>query len=144
MNIIAYDPQYAQDIVSLWRSSKRHALGDYKVVHSFADMLNYLTKIMSVKETLYLAINDDKLLGFMALKDDWINQLYVDVTVLNQGIGSQFIELAKSKSNGFLQLYCFERNKAGCQFYQKHGFNIATFGADNEEGLPDILYKWRV
>ncbi|MBL1421108.1 MAG: GNAT family N-acetyltransferase [Alphaproteobacteria bacterium] len=142
MNIITYLPEYAAQIVNLWRASKRHALGDYKEVHSTADMLHYLTAVMCLEEAVYLAINDDKLLGFMALKDNWINQLYIDINYLNQGIGSQFMQLAKQKSDGVLQLYCFERNEAACQFYQKHEFKATEFGTDNEEGLPDILYKW--
>lgn len=144
MKIIDYNPKYAERIVDLCLISKRHALGDYTEPHNSADMLDYLTQIMAVEQNVLLGIEADKLVGFMTLRKNWIEQLYIDVAHLNQGLGSQFMARAKQSSPTILHCYTFERNLPARAFYEKHGFVAIEFGSENEENLPDILYKWQV
>lgn len=142
MKIIEYETQYADDVIKLWRKSKRQALGDYTEKHNYDAMLQYLSQIMAVEQQVFLGINHNKLVGFMALHKNWIEQLYIDINRLNAGFGSQFMGLAKQISPVHLQAYCFERNIPARQFYEKHGFLATEFGDSNEENLPDILFKW--
>ncbi|WP_411079432.1 hypothetical protein [Streptomyces sp. cmx-18-6] len=43
-----------------------------------------------------------------------------------------------------LSLYVFRRNAAARAFYERHGFTAVAFddGGRNEEGEPDVLYRW--
>lgn len=70
MKIINYDPKFAKNIITLWRASKRHALGNYSEPHNFDDMHHYLTQVMSQVENVYLGMVGDKLIGFVSLKDN--------------------------------------------------------------------------
>ncbi len=86
---------------------------------------------------------DAALLGFIALRADWIDQLYVAPGQQGRGIGSRLIALAQAASP-VLQLWTFQRNAGARRFYERHGFVAVEErdGSDNEEGEPDIRYRW--
>ncbi|WP_367317500.1 GNAT family N-acetyltransferase [Vibrio coralliilyticus] len=81
--------------------------------------------------------------AFVAINDSEINQLYVHRKFQSMGIGSQLLAMAKQQSSGRLSLRTFENNIRAQQFYERHGFVAIGGDAENEEGLPDILYEWR-
>jgi putative acetyltransferase len=89
------------------------------------------------------AFEGGALLGFMALRACWIDQLYVAPGQQGRGIGSRLIALAKAASP-VLQLWTFQRNTGARRFYAHHGFVAVEErdGSDNEEGEPDIRYQW--
>lgn len=139
-----YCPQFAHQIVGLWRASKRSALGNYQEPYEFSDMLHYLTTVMVKDHTIKVALNasESKVIGFMALREGVIAQLYVHVGYKGRGVGARLLNIAKSLSPKKLELHTFEMNKPAVVFYEKHGFRTVAFGSDNEEGLPDLLMQW--
>ncbi len=84
------------------------------------------------------------LLGYMALHEGWVAQLYIRPGHWRQGIGTALLAHAKAARPGGLRLWCFQRNDRARAFYEKHGFRIETMtdGAGNEEKEPDVLYAW--
>ena len=54
------------------------------------------------------------------------------------------LEQAKAGADE-LSLWTFQQNLRARLFYERHGFSVVTEtdGADNEEKLPDVLYRWR-
>lgn len=85
----------------------------------------------------------DALIGFIAFRSEWIDQLYVLPEHQAQGAGGALLDLAKSRA-ARLQLWTFQRNTGARRFYEKRGFIAIreTDGRDNEEREPDILYCW--
>jgi ribosomal protein S18 acetylase RimI-like enzyme len=92
--------------------------------------------------------SDEAVVGMMAVSREdgigWIDQLYLDPSVVGRGIGTQFIELAKRSLGSPIRLFTFQENAGARRFYERHGFRPITFsdGADNEEHCPDVLYAW--
>jgi putative acetyltransferase len=86
-----------------------------------------------------------ELLGFIAFREGWIDQLYVLPLSQRRGIGTALLQVAQSKS-GHLSLWTFLRNKNARRFYEKHGFVLVqeTDGTRNEEKEPDAMYSWRL
>jgi GNAT superfamily N-acetyltransferase len=82
--------------------------------------------------------------GYMALHDEWVAQLYVRPGHWRRGIGAALLGHAKALRPGGLRLWCFQRNAAARAFYERQGFRVErmTDGADNEEREPDVLYVW--
>ena len=84
-----------------------------------------------------------ELIGIIAFRRDWIDQLYVLPDAQRQGIGSSLLKVAQ---NAFplLNLWTFQRNLPARQFYEANGFAAVreTDGSNNEEKEPDILYRW--
>ncbi|WP_087003410.1 GNAT family N-acetyltransferase [Rhizobium sullae] len=83
---------------------------------------------------------DEELVGFIAFRTDWIDQLYVLPSWHGQGAGDALLEVAKGAASS-LQLWTFQKNTPARRFYEKRGFVLvnATDGSDNEE---HSLYRW--
>lgn len=87
---------------------------------------------------------DDEVIGFIAFRKGWIDQLYVLPHRQNQGAGRVLLQVAKGASPS-LMLWTFQRNAPARRFYEKHGFVAVkqTDGSGNEEREPDVLYQWQ-
>jgi putative acetyltransferase len=84
------------------------------------------------------------MIGFIAFREGWIDQLYVLPARQNRGAGRSLLQVAKAASPE-LMLWTFQRNLAARRFYERHGFVPVseTDGSRNEEREPDVLYRWR-
>lgn len=82
--------------------------------------------------------------GFCALRENWIDHLYVAPAVHGQGLGSALLDKATA-AQPFLRLWVFQRNTPAIRFYEARGFRLVeqTDGSGNEEREPDVLYEWR-
>jgi GNAT superfamily N-acetyltransferase len=83
-------------------------------------------------------------IGYMAFRPDFIEHLFVHPSHQGAGLGLMFLERAKEGA-AELTLWTFQQNLRARRFYERHGFStiLETDGADNEEKLPDVLYRWR-
>jgi GNAT superfamily N-acetyltransferase len=81
--------------------------------------------------------------GFIAFRQDWIDQLYVLPGAQGQGIGTSLLRVAQD-CFASLQLWTFQRNANARRFYEARDFVLVceTDGARNEEKEPDALYRW--
>jgi chorismate mutase len=80
----------------------------------------------------------------MTVEPGWVEQLYVDPQWRGRGLGDRFVELAKQRQPGGLELWTFQVNTPACRFYERHGFVEVerTDGAGNEEHVPDLRMVW--
>jgi len=87
------------------------------------------------------ALEETALVGMIAFREDWIDQLYVLPGAQGRGWGTALLNAAKSAS---LHLWTFQRNHPARRFYEQRGFVLIrqTDGAANEEKEPDALYVW--
>ena len=142
VRLVEWDARYAEASVAMWRASKARALG-IEEAHSFDDHVYFLTEILALSDEIWLALAGERVVGLLATDGEFVNQLYIHVDYQRLGIGSRLLGLAKARSAGRLQLRSFEVNVVARRFYEAHGFEIVGCGDDNEEGLPDILYRWQ-
>jgi putative acetyltransferase len=86
---------------------------------------------------------DEAMIGFIAFRDEWIDQLYILPHRQRQGVGRALLQIAKAASPR-LFLWTFQRNAPARRFYESHGFVVVreTDGSGNEEREPDVLYQW--
>lgn len=82
--------------------------------------------------------------GYIAFRLDFIEHLFVRPESQGLRLGAVMLDKAKADT-AELSLWTFQQNLRACRFYEKHGFVVAkeTDGRDNEEKLPDVLYRWR-
>jgi GNAT superfamily N-acetyltransferase len=85
----------------------------------------------------------DAIDGFIALRADWIDHLYVRPECHRQGIGTALLAQAM-QTYPLLRLWTFQRNETAIRFYRARGFREIerTDGSGNEEREPDILFEW--
>lgn len=104
---------------------------------------HYCEKVWTERKSFVADINAT-VAGFLALSEEgFVTALYVDRDHRGRGLGARLLERAKDEFPDGLQLWTFLANSGARAFYQRAGFveERRTEG-DNEEGLPDVLYRW--
>jgi GNAT superfamily N-acetyltransferase len=93
--------------------------------------------------TIWGAADEHGLLGIIAFREGWIDQLYVLPGRQRGGIGTTLLRVAQDAFPN-LELWTFRRNPGARRFYERHGFVAMreTDGSRNEEKEPDLLYRW--
>ena len=142
-------------------SLRRLELGDMDAaahVHrmAFDDRLPWLAGLHTPEEdrafyrqrvfaelTLWGATEGNAIVGIIAFRPDWIDQLYVLPSAQGRGTGTSLLRIAQGRAPS-LQLWTFQRNMRARRFYETRGFVAIreTDGQANEEREPDILYRW--
>lgn len=89
------------------------------------------------------AEQQSKLVGIIAFRPEWIDQLYVLPDAQRRGVGGDLLEIAQDRFP-VLNLWTFRRNLPARRFYESNGFVALreTDGSRNEEKEPDVLYQW--
>ncbi len=139
---VEFHPDMADELVTMWRRSFNRALAPYKDPHSFTEHREFLLDVLVKRAELTVALHEKVIIGFMAQVGENIEQLYLHVNHQGQGVGSQFIELAKSVSPERLHLFTFQRNLKARRFYKKQGFREINYGYLNMEGLADVEMEY--
>lgn len=132
------------DIANLFRMSRQYFLPYLPDLHSASEDLEYFRNEVSVSNQIYLAKQNDELIGFIAFSSDMVSHLYLLPGFEGKGIGKALLEKAKENSVE-LKLWVFQRNDRAVQFYQSNGFKVVkkTDGSSNEEKEPDFLMQWK-
>jgi GNAT superfamily N-acetyltransferase len=122
-----------------------HATYDFPLAHSDEEVRGWVADDLIATEETWVAEDDGRVVAMMVLDDAGIGQLYVDPARLGEGIGGQLMALAKERRPAGLALYTFQVNERARRFYEHHGFVVAWLGdgSANEEGQPDVLYRWQ-
>lgn len=135
-------------IAHIFLTSFKHFIPSVTLAHSDKDVSQWIPNVLLKTQDVRVAELDGKIVGMMAMKQHdgigWINQLYLDPSVVRQGIGTQFLSLAKATLGAPIRLYAFQANTNARHFYEHHGFKAIAFGdgSGNEEKSPDVLYEW--
>ena len=137
-------PDEADAVAAIARQSRAHFLPYLPDLHSFeGDKKFYRNRVFQDCE-VWVAEDDQELVGFCAFKDGWVDHLYLLPAYVGGSLGETLLNKAKN-NHGFLQLWVFQRNFRAISFYERNGFQKVkeTDGSSNEEQTPDALYEWR-
>lgn len=137
-----YRPQDFERTVRLWYEVGTAAHPYVADRFSYADYAAYFRDVMSLGCAIWLAEAADELAGFIILRGDYVDQLFVAVAHQRRGIGRVLMARARDQSPESLWLRCFVRNTKARAFYERLGFRPVDFGV-SEEGEPEIRYRWR-
>ena len=113
------------------------------MVHDDDDVRRWVRENLVPSCEVWLAVDGDDVVGLLALEHEWVDQLYVDPSRLNEGVGTALLDHAKAQRPDGLDLWAFQSNTGARRFYERHGFVAVAFtDGDNEEGAPDVRYRW--
>ena len=144
----AATPADADDIAQVYLTSRKHFLPYARLVHSDEQVRQWIAEALIPTSDIWVARLDGRIVGMLAIRRDetagWIDQLYLLPEAVGQGMGSEFIQIAKTNLGPPIRLYTFQANPGARRFYERHGFKAIAFsdGVQNEEKCPDILYEW--
>jgi GNAT superfamily N-acetyltransferase len=137
-------PSDAAAIAALHLAARRHAMPWLRELYSDEQVRTWTRDTLLPKAEVLVAEIADRPVGYMALVDDILDDLYVGPGYQGQGVGSLLLDRAKALRPAGLRLYAFQRNRRARDFYEARGFVPVRLsdGLDNQEKEPDVLYQW--
>lgn len=138
------EPTDAVAIAEVWLRSFNAALPTVRRAHSDDDVRGWIRDVLVPAGTVLVVEVNTTVVGLLALRSSWIEQLYVDPEWQRRGVGALLVSRAKRQEPSGLQLWTFQTNRLAQQFYERHGFVAVewTDGSANEEREPDVRYVW--
>ncbi len=113
------------------------------MVHTDSEVHEWFATIVMPEQEVWIALTDQSIDGVLVTSPGWIEQLYVAPGRARAGIGSALLDHAKAQADGPLDLWTFAGNVGARRFYERHGFvEVERTDGDNEEGAPDIRYRF--
>lgn len=133
--IHSLDEKLLTQIVSLWEKAVRtshHFLSMDEINH----IKHYVPEAVCSVEKLYVACEEDKIVGFMGTNQEKLEMLFVYPT--GKGIGSQ---LMNQVNIHYVDVN--EQNELAYQFYRKKGFDVYERSELDEQGNPYPILKMK-
>ena len=136
-------PADAPDIARVHRASFDDRLPWLSGIHTPDEDLAYFRDTVCATCVLWGGFEGQRLIGFIAFRDGWIDHLFVAPEHQGVGLGTRLLDQAKATKSR-LRLWTFQRNDGARNFYESHGFVQIdiTDGSGNEEREPDVLFEW--
>ena len=107
------------------------------------ELAPYLGTRVGSGAALTLAESEGAMVGVMVHGGGWIEQLAISPAFQRRGIGKRLVHAALDASPTGVQLWTFASNTRARDFYEHLGFEqVAMTGGDNEEGQPDLCYRF--
>jgi ribosomal protein S18 acetylase RimI-like enzyme len=141
-----YRPEDFDLVTILWRISREKSLPEFQRAkgHFFYEDQEYFRDHVLMEDEIVVVESKQRPVAFMAMRDDFIDQLYVHPDHQNRGIGKALLDFARQLSPEHLWLYTLQINMNARAFYEKNGFTAEKFGVSPPpESEPDVEYHWR-
>src|SRR5215211_6034291 len=141
-----YRPQDFDTVTILWRVSREKSLPEFQRAkgHFFYEDRDYFRDYVLKENRLWVVDLNHCPVAFMAMNDEFIDQLYVHPDYQKRGIGKTLLDFARQLSPEHVWLYTLQINATARAFYEKNGFVAEKFGiSPPPESEPDIEYHWR-
>ena len=140
-----YRPEDFDAVTRLWRKSREAAFPEFQRTkgYSFEEDCHYFSETILANNHIWVAEIESGVAGFMAIREPYIDQLYIAPALQRMGIGQALLDYAKRLSPDSLRLHTFQSNRNGRSFYEKNGFRAVKFGlSPPPENEPDVEYRW--
>jgi len=133
-------------VTILWRISREKSLPEFQQEkgHFFYEDRDYFQNHVLIENQIWVVEVDYHPVAFMAMNDDFVDQLYIDPGYWRRGIGNALLNVAREQSPEHVWLYTLQVNGNARAFYEKNGFVAEKFGVSPPpESAPDVEYHWR-
>jgi GNAT superfamily N-acetyltransferase len=142
-----FTPADFDAVTILWRISREKSLPQFQKEHGhffYEDQYYFRDHILTENQVWVLEeTGSGRPAAFIAIKDDFIDHLFVHPDHWQKRIGEQLLDFARTLSPRRLWLYTLQDNLNARAFYRKNGFRAIAFGmSPPPENQPDVTYEW--
>lgn len=111
---------------------------------SHEQVTRWVQEVLLKQCRIWVAVRDAEIIGYAALDDDMLEDLYLRPDVRRQGIGTLLLDEVRRNSPDGVSLRVFQQNTDARAFYERHGFTVVDTNAGdrNMENLPDMTLRW--
>ncbi len=88
----------------------------------------------------YVAIEDEKIVGFISMAENYLAAIFVDSKT--QGIGKTLLNFVKN-TRTTIQLKVYTKNTKAIAFYKSQDFKIMSEDTNEETGENEFLMEWK-
>jgi putative acetyltransferase len=141
-----YRPEDFDAVTILWRIAREKSLPELERSkgHFFYEDQDFFRNHVLPENRVFVVESNNRPVAFMAIRDDFIDRLYVHPDHQNRGIGKALLDYARQLSPEHLWLYTLQINMDARAFYERNGFTAEKFGVSPPpENEPDVEYHWR-
>ena len=110
--------------------------------HNADDFTRRLLGYVLPTAEVTVSVRGGAIVGFMALKPTYMDQIYIRGDSQSLGIESAFVRTAKETYPDRLDLHTLASNNRAIAFYERHGFEIVERGIAPDEGVPEVMMRW--
>ena len=138
-------PEDLENVVGVWERSRWDAQPwlEERMNYSHESNLRQFRDVVARECDIWLATEEDKIVGLLAIADEQIDQLYVEPECQGRGIGSALLDHAKALVPAGLWLFTHQANERARAFYERRGFRAVKLGVSPPpESEPDVKYAW--
>jgi len=133
-------------VTILWRISREKSLPEFQKAKGhfcYEDRDYFWSHVLEENQVWVVEVNN-RPVAFMAMNQEFVDQLYIHPDYWRQGIGNALLNLARKQSLEHVWLYTLQINVNARAFYEKNGFVAEKFGiSPPPESEPDVEYHWR-
>jgi GNAT superfamily N-acetyltransferase len=135
----------AAEIADVYLAARNDALPFLRRLHTDEQVRAWIADTLLLQCRVWVARSQQRIVGFLALNNDELEQLYVLPGQYRRGVGSALLDVAKAESHGRLCLFTFQKNERARAFYESQGFRIVDWndGSRNDEREPDMRFEWK-
>jgi putative acetyltransferase len=133
-------------VVRVWNETKRDTYDFIPIERNRTvdeDRGFFLERVVPVCR-IWVAAEGARIVGFVALRDSYVDRLYVHPSAQRGGVGAALLGQAQTSSPAGIELHTHVKNRKARAFYEKHGLRAVKFGVSPPpESEPDVEYHWR-
>lgn len=127
-------------VMKIWLDSNTDA-------HSFIKREYWISNAPDVRKQLlyadiYVYEQENKIVGFVGMKDSYLAGIFVDQDARSNGIGKQLLEYIKDIHQEFT-LRVYEENKGAVNFYEREGLTTILKEIDKATNNIELLMQWK-
>lgn len=142
MKVRRYRKSDLEATLALWRAVSV-ATYTFLELHTEEEDRAYFLNTILVENELWVAQVKKRIAGYIAMRGDYVDRLYVAVDLQGEGVGAALLDHAKARSPTGLRLFTHQKNEQACAFYERHGFVAYRYGVSPPpESEPDVEYRW--
>ena len=121
-----YRPEDFDAVTILWRVAREKSLPEFQRAkgHFFYQDQDYFRDHVLKENRVFVVESGERPVAFMAMRDEFIDHLYVHPDFQNRGLGKMLLDYARQLSPEHIWLYTLQINMNARAFYEKNGFRV--------------------